>query len=134
MLNQTNRGTHHNAPPKNTAINQLAIPIVTYGIGIIDWPQRELDILDVKTRKTLTLHKVIYRNQCLDRMYIPRKEGGLGLTEINHAYRASIVSIGQYIKSSEEEIMKLVKQDHDEVLSQQTSITSWHKTLEETLW
>ena len=55
--------------PKNkiTAINQLAIPVVTYGIGIIDWPQRELDILNVKTRKTLTLQKVIYRNQCLDR-------------------------------------------------------------------
>ena len=111
--------------PKNkiTAINQLAIPVVTYGFGIIDWPQGELDKLDVKTRKTLTLHKVTYRNQCLDRIYLSRKEGGLGLTEINHAYRATIVSLGQYLKSSEEETMKLVKQHHDVDLSQQTSIT-----------
>ena len=54
---------------KITAINQLAILVVTYGIGIIDWPLRELDILDVKTRKILTLHKAIYRNQWLERMY-----------------------------------------------------------------
>ena len=111
--------------PKNkiTAINQLAIPVVTYGFGIIDWPQYELDILDVKTRKTLTLHKVTYRHQCLDRIYLPRSEGGLGLIEIDHAYRASIVSLGQYLKSSEEENMKMVEQQHSDTLPQTTSIT-----------
>ena len=111
--------------PKNkiTAINQLAIPVVTYGFGIIDWPQYEIDKLDVKTRKWLTLHKVIYRNQCLERIYIPRSEGGLGLIEIDHAHRASIVSLGQYLKSTEEENMKLVEQQHSETLPQNTSIT-----------
>ena len=110
--------------PKNkiTAINQLAIPVVSYGFGIIDWPQCELNKLDVKTRKILTLHKVIYRNQCLDRIYLPRREGGLGLTEINHAFRASIVSLGQYLMSSEEENMKIVAQQHIDTLPQQTSI------------
>ena len=46
--------------PKNkiTAINQLAIPVVTYGFGIVDWPQGELNKLDIKTRKMLTLSKV----------------------------------------------------------------------------
>ena len=67
----------------HTAINQLAIPVLTYGFGIIDWPQGELDRIGVKTRKILTLNKVTYRNQCMDRMYLPRREGGLGLTEIN---------------------------------------------------
>ena len=59
---------------KITAINQLAVPVVTYGFGIIDWPQRDINMLDVKTRKQLTLHKVMYRNQCMDRLYIPRSE------------------------------------------------------------
>ena len=111
--------------PKNkiTAINQLAIPLLTYGFGIIDWPQGELDRMDIKTRKILTLNKVTYRNQCMDRMYLPRREGGLGLTEINQAYRAAIVSIGQYLKSSADEIIKKVAQHHNEALSQLTSIT-----------
>ena len=110
--------------PKNkiTAVNQLAIPVVTYGFGIVDWPQGDLNYLDIKTRKILTRNKVIYRNQCMDRMYIPRKEGGLGLTEISQAFRSTIVSLGQYLISSTEDIMKTVAHHHREVLSQQTSV------------
>ena len=110
--------------PKNkiTAINQLAVPVVTYGFGIIDWPQYEIDKLDVKTRKILTMNRVTYRNQCIDRLYLPRKEGGLGLTEINHAFRATIVSLGQYLKSTQENIMKPVVRHHAETLAQQKSI------------
>ena len=108
---------------KISAINQLTIPVVTYGFGIVDWPQGELNKLDVKTRKTLTLHKVIYRNQCLDRIYLPRREGRLGLNEVDQAYRATILSMGQYLKSSEEENMKTVAQHHNEALSQRTSRT-----------
>ena len=112
---------------KITAINQLAVPVVTYGFGIIDWPQYELDTLDIKTRKILTLHKITYRHQCLDRLYLPRSKGGLGLLEINHAFRSSIVSLGQYLKNSEEENIKMVKLHHNDVLSQQTSITKLAK-------
>lgn len=107
---------------KITAVNQLAIPVVTYGIGIVDWPQGELNKLDVKTRKILTLNRVTYRNQCMDRIYLPRREGGLGLTEINQVYRANIISIGQYLMSSRDEYMIYVAQHHRQTLSQQTSI------------
>ena len=39
---------------KITAINQYALPTVTYGFGIVDWPQQHLNTLDIKTRKILT--------------------------------------------------------------------------------
>jgi len=107
---------------KIVAINQLAVPVLNYSFGVVDWPQNEIDKLDVKTRKILTLHKITYRNQCLDRIYLPRKKGGLGLTEINHAHRAAIVSLGQYLTSSINEKTKLIKK-HQDRLSQQTSIT-----------
>ena len=64
---------------KIAAINQMALPVLTYGFGIIDWPQIEIDNLDVKTRKILTMHNVLYRHQCMDRVYLPRREGGVGL-------------------------------------------------------
>ena len=40
--------------PKNkiTALNQLAIPVVTYGFVIVHWTQAESDRMDIKTRKT----------------------------------------------------------------------------------
>ena len=107
---------------KITAINQLAVPVITYGIGIIDWPQGDLNNIDTKTRKILTMNKVTYRNQCLDRIYIPRREGGLGLIEINQAYRSTIISLGTYIKCSQDDYLKFVAQQHREILPQQTSI------------
>ena len=70
----------------------------------------------------LTLHKITYRNQCLDRIYLPRKDGGLGLTIINHAYRATIVSIGQYLLTSSDKHLKVVTKHHTEALSQQTLV------------
>lgn len=111
------------AKNKVTAINQLAIPVVTYGFGVVNWPQSHLNSLDVKTRKILTLHKVIYRNQCLDRLYMPRNEGGVGLTEINAAFRSTMVSLGQYLLSNSDPLIQIVTKQHEETLPQSTSIT-----------
>ena len=46
---------------------------------------------------------------------------------INQAYRAAIVSIWQYLKSSVDEIIKKVAQHHNAALSQLTSITKQAK-------
>ena len=107
---------------KITAINQLAVPVVSYGFGIVDWHQKQLNALDIKTRKILTYNKVIYRNQCLDRVYLPRSEGGMGLVEINSAFRATIVSLGQYLVSNKDPLLKPVTQQHRDTLPQSTSI------------
>ena len=107
---------------KVTAINQLAVPVVSYGFGIVDWHQKHLNALDVKTRKILTYHKIIYRNQGLDRIYLPRSEGGMGLVDINGAYRGTIVSLGQYLISNTDPLIKAVTRQHRETLPQSLSI------------
>ena len=112
---------------KITAINQLAIPALTYSFSIIDWPQKNINYLDVKTRKILTLHRVIYRNQCMSRLYLPRREGGLGLLEINNQHRATIVSTGQYLISTENPNLKMVCQQQETQVSRTTSVTQLAK-------
>ena len=111
--------------PKNKiqAINQLAIPVITYGFGIIDWPQFQINQIDVRTRKLLTIHKVTYKTSCLDRLYLPRSEGGLGLTEVNQAFKSSIVALGQYMHTSKDPLIKIVTKQHTELLPQNVSIT-----------
>ena len=110
--------------PKNkiTAVNQMAIPVLSYGFGIIDWPQKDIDSLDVKTRKILTMHKVSYRNQCLDRLYLPRREGGMGLIEINDAYRNAIISLDFYLKTTPDKHLKNVRKQHQDDLHENKSI------------
>ena len=112
---------------KITAINQLAIPALTYSFGIIDWPQKNINYLDVITRKILTLHRVMYRNQCLSRLYLPRREGGLGLSEINTQHRATLISIGQYLISSSYPYLKMVKEHQENKASATTSVTQLAK-------
>ena len=111
--------------PKNKiqAINQLAIPVITYGFGIIDWPQFQINQIDVSTRKLLTMHKVTYKTSCLDRLYLPRSEGGLGLTEVNQAFKSSIVALSQYLHTSKDPFIKVVAKQHSETLPQNVSIT-----------
>ena len=112
---------------KITAINQLAMPALTYGFGIIDWPQKNINYLDVKTRKMLTLHRVIYRNQCIPRLYLPRREGGLGLLEVNNQHRATLISTGQYLISSEDPNLKIVCKHQETQTNQTTSVTQLAK-------
>ena len=95
---------------------------MTYGFGVVNWPQKHLNDLDVKTRKIMTLHKLIYRNQCLDRLYLPRHEGGMGLIEINTAFRSTIVSLGQYLISHTDPLVKIVANQHKNNLPQNISI------------
>ena len=46
-----------------------------YGAGIVKWTKSELDEIDRKTRKVLTLNK----EQHPRRLYVTRMEGGRGL-------------------------------------------------------
>ena len=86
----------------------MATPVLSYGFGIIDWPQKDIDTLDTKTRKILTIHKIIYRNQCLERLYLPRREGGMGLLEINDVFRKTIINLEHYIKNTAEQHMEII--------------------------
>ena len=83
-------------------INQMALPVLIYGFGIIDWPEIEIDNLNVKTRKILTLHNVLYRHQCMDRVYLPRREEGFGLIEINYALGNTIINLAQYVETTKD--------------------------------
>ena len=47
-----------NSKNRVTAINILAIPVITYSFNIIDWNASEVKILDVKAIKMMTTHSI----------------------------------------------------------------------------
>ena len=49
-------GTELSAKNKIQAIGSLAVPVLRHSFGIINWHQEELQKLDWKTRKLLTIH------------------------------------------------------------------------------
>ena len=57
-------------------INTWAISLLRYSAAFLDWTKEELQQLDRRTRKLLTMHKGLHPKSNVDRLYISRKEGG----------------------------------------------------------
>ena len=75
-------GTKLSAKKKIQAVGSLAVPVLRYSFGIINWHQEELQKLDWKTRKLLTIHGWHHPKEDVDRLYVPRKKGGRGLMHL----------------------------------------------------
>jgi len=67
---------------KLQAINALALPIIRYTAGIAHWPINALEELDRQTRKLLTIHRGLHPRSDVDRLYLPRQKGGMGLCSV----------------------------------------------------
>ena len=79
-------GTALSAKNKIQATESLSIPVVhRYNFEIINWRQEELQKLDRKTRKLL-IHGQHRPKTDVDRLYVPRKQGGKGLMQLDEAY------------------------------------------------
>ena len=64
------------------AINQWAVPAITYGFEIINWTKTELLDIDRKTRTLLKAYHVFHNKSNVENIYLPRKHGGHGLLSV----------------------------------------------------
>lgn len=68
--------TELNTQNKIKAINMIAVPLIIYNYGIIDWLNKEIRSIDHKTRKLLISGKIHHPNDDVDRLYMKRNENG----------------------------------------------------------
>ena len=71
-----------NARNKITAINILAVPVILYSYGVIDWKLDEIQDLDRMTRKQLCMNWMLAKKPDVDRIYLPCQEGGRSLVNL----------------------------------------------------
>ena len=50
-----------------------AVSVVGYTVGTLEWKEKELQALDVKTRKILTTNGAFYRKSSVDCLYLKRQ-------------------------------------------------------------
>jgi hypothetical protein len=60
--------TELSAKNKMQATGSLAVPVLRCSFGIIDWHQEEIQKLDIKTRKMLTIHGQHHPRADIDRL------------------------------------------------------------------
>ena len=100
--------TELNGRNKIEAINSLAVPVVQYIFGIIDWKISELKKIDTKTRKLLNMHEMLHSKADVERLYIPRKDGGRGLIDVETAFKTATIGLDHYLKHKEGQYRKQV--------------------------
>ncbi|KAI5731059.1 hypothetical protein M8J77_003985 [Diaphorina citri] len=104
--------TELNGKNKMEAINSLAVPVIDYSFGIIEWTQEELRKLNTKTRKCLTLFKMLHPRADVIRLYLPRRIGGRDLRNIKDAHDIVILRMGKYINcaSENDKVLTIIQQ------------------------
>ncbi|XP_068697162.1 uncharacterized protein [Montipora foliosa] len=91
------------------ATNTWAIPLLRYSAASLDWRKSELQDLDRKTRKLLTMHNGLHPKSNVDRIYIPREEGGRGLISVEDCVESATLGLERYINDSDERLIKAAK-------------------------
>ena len=95
-----------NGRNKITAINTWAVAVFRYGAAILQWKESELKNLDMKSREKMTMYGALHPKSDVDRLYVKRKEGGRGLTSVEHCVREEENSFGFYVVNSEENLIR----------------------------
>ena len=91
-----------NARNRIAAINTLAVPVVLYSYGIIDWKLNEIQDLDKMTRKQLCMNWILAKKADIDRIYLPCQEGGRSLMKLEKEYKATMVGLHKYMMNKED--------------------------------
>ena len=60
-------------------VTTWSVFLLRYSAPFASWRKTELQAIDGKTRKLFTIYGALHPKSNVDRLYIPRKEGGRGL-------------------------------------------------------
>jgi len=109
---------------KIRAINTYAVPVIRYSAGIVEWTKIEQQNLDRKTRKLLTLNGALHPRSDVDRLYIPRDEGGRGLTSIEDMVEQEKLTLRDYIERKKDKLIEAVQQSGEHKRKMATEATA----------
>ena len=97
-----------------SSINVWAVSVVRYTAGILEWKEKELQALDVKTRKILTTNGAFHKRSSVDRLYLKRQDGGRGLMSVEECVKREELGLQEYVKASDEWMLKVVAEGMEE--------------------
>ena len=94
------------------AINTWAIPLLRYSAAFLGWAKEEIHRLDRKTRKLLTMHGGLHPKSNVDGLYVPRKEGGRGLLNVEDTINLAVIGLERYVSNSNERLLTAARAEN----------------------
>ena len=104
-------------------INTWAVLIGRYSGPFVKWIREELKQMDQRTKKLMTMHKALYPRDDVGRHFVSRKESGRRVASIENNVDASIQRLEDYIEKHEGGLIKAIKNDTDNTLTNWMTIT-----------
>ena len=83
--------------------------------------------MDQRTRKLMTMHKVLHPRDDVDRLYVSRKEGGRGLASVEDTVDASIQRLEDYTEKHERGLITIIRNDTDNTINERMTTTRKQK-------
>jgi len=78
----------------------------------INWRKDELEAVDRKTRKMMTIYNSLHPRADLDHLYIPRKHGGRGLISTQESVYMEKQCLRRYIDVSEKDVLAATRREN----------------------
>ena len=88
-----------------TGIHTWAISFLRYSAAFLDWTGAELEQMDRRTKKLMTMYWALIPKSDVARIYLSRKEGRRGLTSVEDTVRLAILGLERYVLTSEEGLL-----------------------------
>ena len=108
-----------NSRNKIQAHNTFASPLLLPTFGILDWTKEEVEQIDVRTRKILTMNGSFHRNSDVDRLYTARNEAGRGLNSMLDMYYIRLINLAHHVRERAEVngfLLKVVAHEEERLL------------------
>ena len=64
----------------------------------MEWRRGELKEMDRSTREVMNMHRALHPKDSVERLYLPRKEGGRGLLSIEDSIDLAILVLENYVQ------------------------------------
>ena len=84
------------------AINTWAVSVVRYSAAFLGWSRLQLEEIDRRTRKLLTMHNGFHPKSKVDCLYLSRSEGGRGLIGVQDTVETAILGLTNYVRNSKD--------------------------------
>lgn len=98
------------------AINTWAVSLFRYGSGVVEWNKQDLEKIDRKTRKLMTMHGALHPRADVDRLYVKREEGGRGLMSVEEVVKYEEHSLKEYVEKQSGDIMAYIRNSREALM------------------
>ena len=120
-----------NGRNKIMTLNTWAVSILRYGAGTLKWNTNELQEMDRKTRKFMTMNKELHPRSDVARLYVSQKNGGRGLIGCENNVKSEKNGLGWYVKNNIEPLLVAVRTSRTITHEETVDPKEFKKTKEE---